>query len=68
MVASSATSLLRPGDPRWSQINAEQEAEDVARYRAMTVAERLDHGVDLSRFAAELRRSAWEARHGRPAV
>lgn len=60
--------MLRPHDLRWKQINAQQDAEDVARNRALTVAERLDRGVELSRFAAELRRSAWEARYGRPAA
>jgi hypothetical protein len=47
-------------------INAQQEAEDVARVRAMTVAERLDLGVRLSRTAAELSRAAWEAGPQRP--
>jgi hypothetical protein len=61
-----SASLLRPNDQRWKQINAEQEAETIARHQAMTVSERLDLGLDLSRFAAELRRSAWEARYGRP--
>jgi hypothetical protein len=66
MAAHVSTSLLRPNDQRWKQINAKQEAETIARHQAMTVAQRLDLGLDLSRFAAELRRSAWEARHGRP--
>ena len=65
MRATVSTSLLSPNDQRWKQINAEQEAETVARHQAMTVSERLDLGLDLSRFAAELRRSAWEARNGR---
>jgi hypothetical protein len=66
MLATRGAPLLRPNDPRWKQINAEQEAEAVARHRTMTVSERLDLGLDLSRFAAELRRAAWEARHRRP--
>ncbi|HEX3911368.1 MAG TPA: hypothetical protein VHW67_11795 [Solirubrobacteraceae bacterium] len=66
MSAVVSAPLFRPNDQRWKQINAEQEAETIARHRAMTVAERLDLGLDLSRFAAELRRSAWEARYGRP--
>jgi hypothetical protein len=68
MSTASKAPLLRPDDARWSEINAEQEAETVARHRAMTVSERLDLGLDLSRFAAELRRSAWEARYGCPAA
>jgi hypothetical protein len=67
MTVSSRSSLLRPNDPRWKEINAQQEAEDAARDGALTVAERLDRGMELSRFAAELRRAAWEARDGRPA-
>jgi hypothetical protein len=68
MAAPSNASLLRPYDLRWKQINAEQDAETATRHRALTVSERLDLGLDLSRFAAELRRAAWEARHGRPAT
>jgi hypothetical protein len=65
---TALTSLLRPHDPRWMQINREQKAEDDMRARSATVVERLDRGLRLSRAAAELRRAAWEAQHGRPAT
>lgn len=68
MAVPSGHSLLRPGDPRWEQVNRDQDADDEARTRALTVIERLDRGMRLSRMAAELRRAAWEARHGRPAA
>jgi hypothetical protein len=68
MTAQSGHSLLTPGDPRWTQINDEQAAEQDARARALTVAERLDRGVRLSRAAADLRRAAWEAQRGRSAA
>jgi hypothetical protein len=68
MAGASIKSLLRPGDPRWEQVNREQDAEDDARAHGATVAERLDRGVQLSRTAAELRRAAWEALYGHPAT
>jgi hypothetical protein len=68
MAGASTHSLLRPGDPRWEQVNRDQDAEDDTRAGAATVAERLDRGVRLSRAAAELRRAAWEALHGHPAT
>ena len=68
MAGASSHSLLRPGDPRWEQVNRDQDADEAARARTATVAERLDRGVRLSRAAAELRRAAWEALHGRPAT
>ncbi len=68
MAARSTRSLLRPGDPRWKRINRAQLAEDVARAGGLSVAERLDRGLSLSRVAADLRRAAWEAQHGRPAT
>lgn len=60
--------LLRPDEERWQQINYEQDAEQDARTRALTIAERLDRGMRLSRTAAELRRAAWEAQRGRSAT
>lgn len=66
MAKPSARSLLQPHDPRWARINAEHDAANAARARSLGVAERLDRGVQLSRSAAELRRAAWEALHGRP--
>jgi hypothetical protein len=68
MATPSGHSLLAPRDPRWTQINAEQDAEQDVRARALTVAERLDQGIYLSRTAADLRRAAWEAQRGRPAA
>jgi hypothetical protein len=68
MAAPFAHSLLSPKDPRWAQINTRQDAEDATRNRVASVAERLDRGVKLSRSAAELRRAAWEALHGRPSA
>jgi hypothetical protein len=68
MATESAHPLLTPGDQRWKQFNDEQDAERDARMRALTVAERLDRGMCLSRTAAELRRAAWEARHGHTAT
>jgi len=68
MTARSGHSLLTPGDPRWQRINDEQAAEQDARARALTIAERLDRGVRLSRAAADLRRAAWEAQRGRSAA
>jgi len=68
MATESAHTLLTPGDQRWKQINDEQDAEQDARARALTVAERLDRGMRLSRTAAELRRAAWEAQRGRTAT
>jgi hypothetical protein len=68
MAAPPGHSLLTPRDPRWKPINDEQAAEQDARARALTVAERLDRGMHLSRAAADLRRAAWEAQRGRPAA
>jgi hypothetical protein len=68
MTARSGHTLLTVGDPRWKRINDEQAAEHDARARALTVAERLDRGMRLSRTAADLRRAAWEAQRGRPAA
>jgi hypothetical protein len=68
MVVTHAQTLLRPGDPRWQQINREQDAEQDTRARAATIGERLDRGVRLSRAAAELRRAAWEAQHSHTAT
>lgn len=68
MAKTSGHSLLTPHDPRWTQINSEQDAEQDVRARALTVAERLDRGVHLSRTAADLRQAAWEAQRGRPAT
>jgi hypothetical protein len=68
MAAPPGHPLLIPGDPRWTRINDEQAAEQDARARALTVTERLDRGMHLSRTAADLRRAAWEARRGRPAA
>jgi hypothetical protein len=68
MLRRSGRTLLVPGDPRWKPINAEQAAEQDARAHTLTVAERLDRGVRLSRTAADLRRAAWEAQRGRPAA
>ena len=68
MADRSGHSLLRPGDPRWEHVNREQDADEEGRSRDLTVIERLDRGMRLSRAAAELRRAAWEARHGRPAT
>jgi hypothetical protein len=58
--------LLRPGDTRWDAINAQQQADDTARVAAMTIEERLDLGVRISRAAAELRHAAWEAQSRSP--
>lgn len=68
MAGVSTDSLLHPGDPRWEQVNRDQDAEDDSRARARTVSERLDRGVRLSHAAVELCRAAWEAQHGRPAT
>jgi hypothetical protein len=68
MPTESAHTLLTPGDGRWKQINDEQDAEQAAHARALTIAERLDRGMRLSRTAAELRRAAWEAQRGRTAT
>jgi hypothetical protein len=68
MSVPSDHSLLTPSDPRWKQINDEQAAEQDAHARALTVAERLDRGMRLSRTAADLRRAAWEAQRGRSAA
>jgi hypothetical protein len=68
MATQPGHTLLVPGDPRWESINAEQAAEQDIRARALTVAERLDRGIRLSRTAADLRRAAWEAQRGRPAA
>jgi hypothetical protein len=68
MAGVRMNSLLRLADPRWEQVNREQDAEDDARARRATVAERLDRGVRLSRTAAELRRATWEALYGHPAT
>lgn len=68
MATPFANRLLRPKNPRWAKINARQDTEDVTRNRAASVAERLDRGVTLSRSAAELRRAAWGALHGRPSA
>jgi hypothetical protein len=68
MAMPSGHPLLAPHDPRWTAINDDQAAEQDARTRALTVAERLDRGVRLSRTAADLRRAAWEAQRGRPAA
>jgi hypothetical protein len=68
MATPSGHSLLTLRDPRWRSINDEQTAEQDVRARALTVAERLDRGICLSRTAADLRRAAWEAQRGRPAA
>jgi hypothetical protein len=68
MESPLGNSLLRVGDSRWEQINREQDAADDARARALSVVERLDRGLRLSRSAAELRRAAWEAQHGHHAT
>ncbi len=68
MAARMTRSLLRPGDRRWKRINRAQLLEDDERARGLSVAERLDRGSRLSQAAAELRRAAWEAQHGRPAT
>ena len=68
MATQPGHTLLVPRDPRWKAINDEQAAEQDARARALTIAERLDRGVCLSRTAADLRRAAWEAQRGRPAA
>jgi hypothetical protein len=39
-----------------------------ARIAALTPEQRLELAVDLSRTAAEWRRAAWEAEHGRSAA
>jgi hypothetical protein len=67
MAARRSGSLLRPHDPRWETLNRAQDAEAAARARVLSVAERLDRGVQLSHAAADLRRAAWKARRGRPA-
>jgi hypothetical protein len=66
MTADREPLLLRPNDPRWALINAQQEADDAARVAAMTIEERLDLGVRISRAAAELRRAAWGAESRSP--
>jgi hypothetical protein len=57
-----------PSEHRWDEHEREQHAELDARAHTLTVAERLDRGLRLSRIAVELRRAAREALHGHPAV
>jgi hypothetical protein len=68
MATAYGRTLLRREDPRWEAVNREQEADEAARTRGLTVAELLDRGARLSRAASDLRRAAWEAQRGRPAT
>jgi hypothetical protein len=68
MTTAHPGTLLRRNDPRWEAVNREQDADERARTRGLSVAELLDRGVRLSRAASELRSAAWKAQHGRPAT
>ncbi len=54
--------------PPVAPIDGEGDPEAAARIRALTLAERLELGVALSRTAAEFRRAAWEAQRARSAA
>ncbi len=53
-------------DPLAVPFDDAEDLEAVARIRALTLAERLDLGVALSRTAAEFRRAAREAQRAAP--
>jgi ribosomal protein S3 len=49
---------------RWAHVDSEQQKALDAEVRAMSVEERLERGLHLSRVAAQVRRAAWEAEQG----
>lgn len=51
---SDASTLLRVGAPEWAAINAAERREAIARARALSVEERVEAGMDLSRTAHEI--------------
>lgn len=63
-MAESRRTLLEPGHEReWARINADDDAQRRARALAMTPAERLELGQQLSQQAFALLAASIEAGH-----